>query len=154
MQVVEKYFGKFDADLVIDRMMNGPSWPRNEYTWPDGRPYRKDEIKEKWDNIGEFSRNRGTWMHYNIERFFNNLQPATVDLPEMNQFFNFKRDIIDSQGIKAYRTEWRIAAPEIGIAGSVDFIGQAMDGSYVIIDWKRAKALESNLLNAYGRKAK
>lgn len=91
-------------------------------------------------------------MHYNIERYFNQLEIAN-DIPEMSQFLAFNEEEINSQGIKPYRTEWRIAAPDLNIAGSVDFVGQMPDGTYCIMDWKRAKNLQGSLSNAYGKKA-
>jgi hypothetical protein len=152
--MVENYFDKFDADKAIKKMMNGSKWPRAEYTWPDGNPYNSTHIKAKWDVIGEYSRNKGTWMHFNIERYFNDLQPAT-NLVEMSQFFNFKKDVMDAMEITPYRTEWRLVAPDLSIGGSVDFIGTTTDGSYVLIDWKRAKDLSSHLKDSYGgRRAK
>lgn len=50
--------------------------------------------------------------------------------------------------------EWRIAAPDHGIAGSVDFVGQLPDGSYALFDWKRAKGFSENLYANYGKIAK
>lgn len=71
----------------------------------------------------------------------------------MQQFFQFKEDMIDSQGIESYRTEWRIAAPELGIAGSVDFVGRKDDGTFTLIDWKTSRNLKSSLINSYNQKA-
>ena len=61
-------------------------------------------------------------MHYNIERYLNGLSYSN-SIKEMEQFFQFKYDFIDQNHIIPYRTEWRIAAPTLNIAGSVDFIG-------------------------------
>ena len=103
--------------------------------------------------MGEYARNRGSWMHYNIERYFNGLTYSD-SIEEMEQFFKFKFDFIDKNGIIPYRTEWRIAAPELSIAGSVDFIGQNNNGEYIMLDWKRAKDLQSNLVSNWGKRAK
>ena len=69
----------------------------------------------------------------------------------MNQFFKFKADILDPRNIEPYRTEWRIAAPDMGIAGSVDFVGRLPDGTYVIIDWKTTKDLQTKMSSAYNK---
>lgn len=56
--------------------------------------------------------------------------------------------------MEPFRTEWRIAADDIGVAGSVDFVGKFSDGTYALIDWKRTKNLQSNLTNGFNRRAK
>ena len=71
--LVEGFFTQFNADEVIERMMSGSNWPRKEYTFPNGKEYRAEDIKKKWDSIGLNARNRGTWLHYNIERYLNGL---------------------------------------------------------------------------------
>jgi hypothetical protein len=38
---------------------------------PNGEPFTANEIEKQWQDVGLDARNRGTWMHYNIERFFN-----------------------------------------------------------------------------------
>lgn len=88
-------------------------------------------------------------MHYNIERFFNKLPYEAEDIPEFHQFLRFHEDIIQRHQIVPYRTEWRIAAPDLQVGGSIDFIGQLPDSSYVIMDWKRSKSLASSLDNGY-----
>ena len=92
-------------------------------------------------------------MHYNIERYFNSLPPSDK-LSEMKQFYEFEKVWIAGQGVTPFRTEWRIASPELRLGGTVDFIGQKSDGSFVIIDWKRSLKLESNLTNNYGKTAR
>ena len=59
---VESYFSKFNADEVIPKMMSGMNWPRPEYTFPDGSVYNPEQIKKKWDDIGEYARNQGKLM--------------------------------------------------------------------------------------------
>lgn len=72
-EVVEHFFEKFDPDSAIEKMMTGNNWPRTEYQDTNGNPMTPSQIKFKWDRIGEYARNRGSWMHYNIERYLNNL---------------------------------------------------------------------------------
>lgn len=155
-QTVEAYFEEFDADSAIEKMKKGSRWPRDEYMTKAGQVWSDAQIKESWNAIGENARNRGTWMHYNIERFLNGLPSvSTTDLPEMAMFQDFYREVIQ-QGIEPYRTEWRIAAPDLSLAGSVDFVGKTSTGSgdYVIIDWKRSKKLPTSLASTFNRKAK
>jgi hypothetical protein len=148
--LVSKYFPEFKADEVIPKMMAGTNWPRKDYQYKDGTPYTAEEIKFKWDQIGLYSRNRGTWMHYNIESFLNG-QPYNPEGPEMQFFLKFYEDYFKS--IKPYRTEWTIAAPDRGIGGTVDFVGQLESGNYCIMDWKRSKGLAEGLTNNYGKHA-
>jgi hypothetical protein len=153
-EVVGSYFDKFEPDKAIEGMMSGPRWPRPEYQHKsDGRPFTRDEIKRQWDSIGEYARNRGTWMHYNIERHLNELEPAD-GLAEFKQFLDFERDIILPRGIKPFRTEWRICDPEHNLAGSVDFVGALPDGTFCIMDWKRSKNLAMGMSNSYGKRGK
>ena len=63
-------------------------------------------------------------------------------------------DHIVSKNVKPWRTEWKIVAPDINLAGSVDFIGKNIDGSFTLYDWKRAKDLRDKLSNQYDRRAK
>lgn len=90
-------------------------------------------------------------MHYNIERLLNKLEPSR-DLPEIQQFESFYKGIIVGKGIEPWRTEWRIAAPDLSLGGSIDFVGKCADGTYAILDWKRSKNLETKIYNGYGRK--
>lgn len=148
--LVNKYFPEFRADDVIPKMMSGPNWPRKEYQYKDGTPYTAEEIKFKWDQIGLYSRNRGTWMHYNIESFLNGL-PYDTEGPEMQFFLKFYDDYF--KDIKPFRTEWTIAAPDRSIGGTVDFVGQLESGNYCIMDWKRSKGLAEGLTNNFGKHA-
>ena len=46
--------------------------------------------------------------------------------------------------------EWTIFATEENLAGSIDFVSQARDGSLISIDWKRSRNLRNKLFS-YGR---
>jgi ATP-dependent exoDNAse (exonuclease V) beta subunit len=89
-------------------------------------------------------------MHANIERIFNNLEPSKT-IPELEQFVHFNEDVIKARGIQPFRTEWRIAAPELSLGGSVDFVGKLSDGKYVLMDWKRSKNLPVSMYKSYGK---
>ena len=152
-QVVERYFDKFDPDLAISKMRNGPRWPRKEYMNYNGTEMTDEEIKGKWDAIGLFARNKGTWMHYNIELLLNNATPNRK-MREMALFESFYNNVIIGEAIQPWRTEWRIVAPDLNIAGSIDFVGKNIDGTYTIIDWKRSKDLANNMNSNFRRSAK
>lgn len=143
-RLVEQFFEKFDDDKAIAAMKKGSRWPRAEYMQKNGTVWTDLQIKSYWSNIGLNARNRGTWMHYNIERFLNGFPTVSQDeLPEMKQFMDFYEEVIAPQAIQPYRTEWRIAAPDHSLAGSVDFVGK-IGAEYVIVDWKRSKKLFSS----------
>jgi len=172
-EFISTYFDKFDPDVAIEKMKKGTRWPREGYVYKvlliiifniititttitkdkNGveKPLSDKAIKEKWDKIGEYARNRGSWMHYNIERLLNKLEPSK-SLPEMQQFEKFYTDVVLKRGIEPWRTEWRIAAPDLSLGGSIDFVGKCADGTYAILDWKRSLKLETNITNGYGRK--
>ena len=153
-QVLEYFFGKFDADETIQKMKNSSSniWPRPEYTIVTlsgiHEPFSDEQIKLKWAE----DRNRGTWMHFNIERYLNGLQYSSdVDI-EMDYFIKFYDKEILGRGLKAYITEWRIASPNVlRLGGSVDFVGKFDDGTYGIVDWKRIKNWGS-LYNGFAKR--
>ena len=132
--------------------LTGNNWPRKGYQYPNGDPYKPEEIKRQWDRTSDYAKNYGTWLHYNIERHFNGLQPSKK-LLEMSQFQKFEKLWIVDQNVTPIRTEWKIVAPEWNLAGTIDFVGQKADGTYVIMDWKRSFKLQENLTNQFNRKA-
>lgn len=85
---------------------------------------------------------------------FNVIQTVSPKSVEIPKFLRFYDDVIKAKGIQPFRTEWRIAAPDAGVAGSIDFVGRFTDGTFALIDWKRSKALDENLTNKYGKRAK
>jgi hypothetical protein len=151
-QLIDTYFKKFDADAAISSMQNGPNWPRPEYTWK-GQPLTPEQIKKKWDDIGTYSRNRGTWLHYNLESYLNgNEQEGPYDatlITEMKQFHEFEKNELVANNVTPYRTEWAIGSAELDIAGTVDFVGKLPNGSYVLMDWKRSMRLPNSMTNTW-----
>jgi len=152
-EVLEFYFGKFNADETIKKMKNSRTnlWPRPEYSSMTAygiyEPFSDEQIKLKWAE----DRNRGTWMHYNIERFLNGLQYSPDVQIEMEYFFKFYENEILGRGLTSYITEWRIASPKfLRLAGSVDFVGRFDDGTFGIVDWKRIKNWDC-LFNNYSK---
>lgn len=151
--VVSSYFEKFIPEIVVEKMISGNNWPRPQYTHADGTPFSRDKILAQWESVGELARNEGTLMHTHIEAHLNNVDIAS-QLPEFKQFMAFKNDVMEERGVRPYRTEWRIAAPDLSLGGSVDFVGIAKDGSYVIMDWKRSKNLPTSINASYGKKGR
>lgn len=151
-QIVESYFPKFESKAMANKMTKSNNWPRDGYIHENGTPFTVNEILEKWRLNGLQSRNRGSLMHYYIEGFLNHVNDSHMfTLPELSQFHSFYTNQVERSQSSAYRTEWRIAAEELSLAGSVDYVGKLPDGTYEIIDWKRAKDLKNNLVNRYER---
>lgn len=151
--LVDSFFGKFDADDAIAKMKKGNNWPRAEYMTKGGKVWTDEQIKTSWDMTGENARNRGTYLHWNIERIVNGYAACASDgLPELKQFLDFYDEVVIPQKITPFRSEWRIAAPDLSLAGSVDFVGKEEGGDYVIMDWKRSKKLPTTLDNKYGKR--
>lgn len=151
--LISEYFEKFESEITAKKMISGSRWPREGYIHQNGEPYTLEEILQKWDDGGLDSRNRGTWMHFNIESYLNGID-STASLPEFEQFLQFHRAHIEKKQIQAFRTEWNVFSQKFDLAGSVDFVGQLPDKTFEIIDWKRAKNLENKLVNNFGKRAK
>jgi len=133
--IIKGYFNAFNADLIIDKMMNSSKWPESKYY---GKT--KYEIKKEWKENGEIAAKLGTQMHKLIENYYNGINEI-VDSIEYNYFQRFIKDFPQ---LKPYRTEWTIYDEELKISGSVDMLFMNEDGTLSIYDWKRTKGLEKS----------
>lgn len=140
--LVHKYFPKFDADLVISRMMNSKNWPNNKYFGKTA-----EEIKQLWSDTGNDATTRGTRMHLSIEYFYNGLD--THEYQNDKEFQMFQVFYEDHKHLVPYRTEWEVYDEQHRIAGSIDMVFEdTTDGTLSIYDWKRSK--EIKLKNSFG----
>ena len=161
---LHNFFGHFDADAVIAKMMASPKWYSSKYYGMTA-----DGIKKQWSDKGTASSAAGTRMHLDIEHFYNAL-PAYWNLPEANgqrvcdvdtgltcmseadswipaagpewdYFCNYQR----THGIKfePFRTEWLVFDEEHKVAGSIDMVYMKSDGTLAIYDWKRIEELKT-----------
>ena len=124
------HFEHFNADKIIDNMMNSNKWEQSKYYGMS-----KDEIKELWNNNGKEASTAGTKMHEDIEYYYNN-NPRENNSIEYEYFIRFKNDF---SHLIPYRTEWMIWDKELKLAGSIDMLFQNTDGTLEIYDWKRCK---------------
>ena len=130
------HFPKFDADLVIGKMMASPRWPQSPYFGMS-----KDEIKTKWKDDGTAASEAGTIMHYDIECFYNEIAiDAEKDSLEWKYFREFHDEI--GSTLLPYRTEWMVWDRDLRLAGSIDMIFENEDGTLQLYDWKRAKEIK------------
>ena len=152
-EIVEEFFEKFDPDETIQKMMNSSRWPRDGYTHADETPFTEDEIKKKWNNIGDYAKNRDIWMHHNIARYFNQMDILPSQFKtEYSQFLLFNEEVVKGNQMQPHRTSWPIVAPDLGITGNVDFIGRFPDGTMAIFLLRRTKTLADNLTSPYNKK--
>ena len=153
---IHKLFEKFDADLIIEKMMKGKGWKGGHKYWGLS-PY---EIKEIWSKNSTSVSGEGTLLHYEIECFMNNnnikcggdyggcyTHQTLIDYylsnnketkikKEWEYFIQFVKDY--SQ-LKPYRTEWIVYHEDLQLAGSIDMVYENDDGTLSIYDWKRSK---------------
>ena len=154
---LHNFFGHFDADAVIAKMMASPDWYKKPYYGMTA-----EQIKKQWSDKGAASSAAGTRMHLDIEHFYNALPAAAEDcalateedynrvlavdtwLPnigvEWTHFRNYHGDI--GSKFKPFRTEWLVFDEEFRVAGSVDMVYMKPDGTLAIYDWKRAESIK------------
>lgn len=128
-------FNKFDADLIINKMMNSRYWYKTKY-------YGKtvEEIKNEWEINRNNAAMMGTKMHNDIECYYNNIQYQNNSV-EFQYFLNF---VNDHPKLKPFRTEWMIWDKELKLAGSIDMVYMNDDNTFSIYDWKRCKKIIRN----------
>ncbi len=149
-----QHFPHFDANLVIQNMMNGKNWNSKNKYW--GKT--PEEIKKEWNDNCSLVSGLGTTMHFHIECFMNQeveyedgsvckythddllqvYEPLPENTPEWDYFLKFVKDF---PHLKPYRTEWMIYDEELKLAGSIDMVYENEDGSLSIYDWKRSKEI-------------
>ena len=121
------------------------------------------EVIEMWDAKGVESRDVGTFLHEQIEKYFKSGK-VSFDYPfEYNgKIINYKKtisikkefgyylDFMQVSGVKPFRSEWRIFDETIQIAGTIDLI--CRNGSlFDLYDWKRStKASPNEKIWQYG----
>jgi len=108
---------------------------------------RKDILK-MWDDNRDSAANAGTQTHYNIERYYNEMEVQDTSI-EYKYFQNFLKAYPQ---LKAYRTEWCVYHEEMKLSGSIDMLFKdETTGEFKIYDWKRSKGIEYE--NYYGKTA-
>ena len=157
---LHNFFGHFDADAVIAKMMKGPKWFESKYFGKTA-----EEIKKGWSDKGAASSAAGTRMHLDIERFYNGLplvwstsptKPVDVASglrgleldkwdPNPGAEWDYFCDYQTKIGAKflPYRTEWLVFDEEHKVAGSSDMVYMKPDGTLAIYDWKRIEELKT-----------
>ena len=129
------HFEHFDADRIIDKMMNSRNWEKSKYYG-----MTREAIKKQWDDNRDQASTAGTKMHYDIECFYNDME-VNNDSVEYSYFKNFLKT---HGNLKAYRTEWMVYDKELKLAGSIDMVYRNPDGTLRIYDWKRCREIKKD----------
>jgi hypothetical protein len=130
------HFPHFDADAIIEKMMNSRNWSNSKYFGQTPK-----QIKSLWKQNGIEASRAGTKMHYDIECFYNDEEiEVDEDCVEFDYFLQFENDI--GGKLEPYRTEWMIWDKELQFAGSIDMVFRNEDGTLLIYDWKRCKDIK------------
>jgi ATP-dependent exoDNAse (exonuclease V) beta subunit len=129
------HFDHFDADKIIQNMMNSKNWTTNKYYGMTA-----DEIKGAWDKNRDEAAAAGTKMHFDIECYYNNVEVENLSI-EFQYFKNFVNDFPELNK-RPYRTEMIVFHEELQLAGSIDMIFEREDGRLDIYDWKRCRDIK------------
>lgn len=165
---LHNFFGHFDADAVIAKMMKSPKWYESKYFGMTATA-----IKKQWNDKGKAASEAGTRMHLDIEHFYNAMPHAlvhesvrtaaaretcawsmedgmagmTVDKwtpaegTEWEYFLDYQRR--HGSTFIPWRTEWLVFDEEHKVAGSIDMVYMKPDGTLAIYDWKRTEGLKT-----------
>lgn len=132
--LIGKLFEHFDANKIIDKMLLGKKMLDPSYKYYG---MNRSEIIALWDANGKDASEKGTAMHENIEKFYNNIAVEDHSI----EFGFFGQFILDFK-LKPYRTEWTVFYTKYKLCGSIDMIFENPDGTLQIYDWKRVKSIE------------
>lgn len=148
--LIQQFYKKFDADVIIKKMRTGKNWNVNHknYFMTD------DQIKESWELKKNTSATTGTLIHYNIECYYNQLemQNQSEYIELTHHFPNYLHYIDTVKKYTAYRTEWLVYDDLLQLAGSVDMVYQVHpdnSNEIAIYDWKCIG--EMKLTNPYDK---
>lgn len=136
--IVKNAFEKFNADKIIDRMMQSKNWPTSKYFG-----MTKEQIKKKWNDEKNTAATSGTNMHELFEFYYNGIHLDKIKQSEKTkEYIYFMNFIADHNDIVPYRTEWCVYHEEFKLSGSIDFATINPDGTLSFYDWKRSKKIE------------
>lgn len=131
----------FDPYLISKRIVSSKDYLSNNAHECDYVGMTYEEILEYFLS-GQPSR-MGTRLHNRIERYL--LGEKHVDeefLKNHPEIHYFKQVMNHFKEFDVYRTEWLLYDEELLICGALDcLLKHKKDGSYVMIDWKRAKKM-------------
>jgi len=127
---------------------DAPPCKEGDVVYTYERAMTEAEILASWDTPD--ARNRGTEAHLSLENWFNG--EAVFNTPELQFGLAFARDVLAPNEIEAYATELTVYGEREDLAGALDFVGRKSDGTFVIVDWKRAAKLADKVHCPYRKK--
>lgn len=139
--LIGKYYDPFDADKIA------PFSARKL-----GKTV--EEVKEMWKQSGAEACRFGTRTHEICEDTIRGLSPRNIAESQKEECV-FKHAVSMAMKLKEsidiIAPEKMIADSDLGIAGTIDLLGKSRkDGSYLIIDWKTNKEIDTE--NKYGER--
>lgn len=148
--IKERYFEKFDAKAVAQKMITKPAFRTNKAyvaLLADDPPadVLVQRITTQWEEYGRAQSDLGTTMHNFIENYYNGKkQTVPVEcIRELSYFSRFKT-LMKQRNLRPYRTEWRIYDEETRVCGTIDMIYyNPATQTYHMVDWKRSKKISS-----------
>jgi hypothetical protein len=169
--LVHEYFPNFDATKVVNQYYK--SWSENKTSkyfalirylkhvvGIDNEDDIKAEIAASWNAAGTAASGAGTATHLDIELFLNKDPSCDLDNPDLQQFYAW-RATPPFDTWQPYRTEWSVYDEKACVAGQIDSLWVAPDGSYHMVrfqitqsigivlrffaqvDWKRCAKIET-----------
>lgn len=148
--VVGMFFKEFDAELVSLKKCNGNT-------------LEAAKLREVWTCKGCVASQAGTFLHKQIEDYFNGKavpellcdvnyegkfvkHSSTIDISrEWSYFKAFERAVSPVP----FRTEWRVYDLDSRMAGTLDLVCACEDGTYEIYDWKRSCKVDAKEVNQW-----
>tara|TARA_R110001583_G_scaffold129547_1_gene281333 strand:- start:4403 stop:6271 length:1869 start_codon:yes stop_codon:yes gene_type:complete len=118
--IIGRFFPEFDSIYWSNRKASSLGMTANE-------------VAKMWADKGKKARDKGTFLHEQIENYY-----LGIDYEETEEFDQFQSFINDHNDLVPYRSEWRVYDDSLNIAGTIDLI--VTNGvNHDIYDWKRSK---------------
>lgn len=118
--IIGRFFPEFDSIYWSNRKASSLGMTANE-------------VAKMWADKGKKARDKGTFLHEQIENYY-----LGIDYEETEEFDQFQNFINDHNDLVPYRSEWRVYDDSLNIAGTIDLI--VTNGvNHDIYDWKRSK---------------
>lgn len=156
---VHSYFPKFDEDEVIVKMVMSRNWNKHN-------PYyymTTDEIKAQWESTRNRASNKGTFLHFVLEKHCNGFDVHLSGIDDMVELTQFKKwhATVFAPKLVPYRTEFRLFTDKASkLCGMVDLLAIAPDHlppeqtdgvlHLTMIDWKFSKQIRTHNRYANG----
>lgn len=142
--VIKKFFREFDAMRISLRKCSG-------------NMLEAERLRDQWDAKGFEASLAGTHLHKQIEESING-KPSpelTCKVEYCGPHISLNKEISiakewcyylrfrEQTRLNPFRTEWAIYDVDARMAGTIDLLSAAPDGTYEIFDWKRSNKIET-----------